>query len=361
MSPELRAAVRRVLPWLVAIVGVVVIAIASQVFIGSQGFGYDFRAYDLAARRIAAGQPLYLTDTIARYNAHAYADLYLYPPQLAMLLVPLAAFGSSTAVIVWYWLRVAALAIGCAAMPVKPWIRLTVFGVATLSFPVLYDLNLGNVSLVVFAVSALIWRLGPHPVAGVLAAVLATFRYPFVILGLAWLAMGRWRAVAAAVVTGFVLTALALPIVGIGGYSDYVTILRSLNDVSTGPDNLSVTASLTQAGVPPNVSALIGLLTIVATALFVIAVGRRRDAETATVVALTATLLAWPFFHPHYLVALLLPAAFLAERGRWWAVALPLLGWLPGPILPLVAAIAIVTPALPGIESRPSPVRPAAA
>ena len=93
-----------------------------------------------------------------------------------------------------------------------------------------------------------------------------------------------------------------------------------------------------------------------ASGLFVIAVGRRRDAETATVVALTAPLLAWPFFHPHYLVALLLPAAFLANRGRWWAVGLPLLGWLPGPVLPLVAALAIVAPAWQGIERRPEAV-----
>ena len=271
-----------------------------------------------------------------------------------MLLVPLAAVGPTTAVIAWYWFRIVALAIGCAVLPVKPWVRLTLFGIATLSFPVLYDLNLGNVSLVVFAMSALIWRLGANPLAGVLGAVLATFRYPFLILGIAWIAMGRWRLVAAAILAGLVLTVLALPIVGIRGYLDYVTILRSLNDVSTGPDNLSVTASLTQAGVPSSVASLIGLLTIVATGLFVIVVGRVRDAETATVVALTAPLLAWPFFHPHYLVALLLPAAFLGSRGRWWAVGLPLLGWLPGPLLPLVAALAIVAPALPGIEPRGS-------
>jgi hypothetical protein len=32
-----------------------------------------------------------------------------------------------------------------------------------------------------------------------------------------------------------------------------------------------------------------------------------------------------------------LPAALLAARGRSWGLALPLLAWLPGPILPLVA------------------------
>ncbi len=69
-------------------------------------------------------------------------------------------------------------------------------------------------------------------------------------------------------------------------------------------------------------------------------------------VALTAPLLVAPFFHPHYLVALLIPAAFLANRGRPWAVVLPLLGWLPGPVLPLVAAVAMVLPLAARTKAR---------
>ena len=90
---------------------------------------------------------------------------------------------------------------------------------------------------------------------------------------------------------------------------------------------------------------------MVAAAGFTWWVGWKRDPETAIVVALTAPLLVAPFFHPHYLVALLIPGAFLANRGRPWAVALPLLGWLPGPVLPLVAALAIVAP----LAARPRP------
>jgi len=73
----------------------------------------------------------------------------------------------------------------------------------------------------------------------------------------------------------------------------------------------------------------------------------RRDPETAIVVALTGTILFFPFFHPHYLVQLLIPAAFLAGRGQWWGLALPLLGWLPGPALAPVAIVATLAPLLP--------------
>jgi hypothetical protein len=74
---------------------------------------------------------------------------------------------------------------------------------------------------------------------------------------------------------------------------------------------------------------------------------RRRSFETGVVVSLTATLMFGPFFHPHYLVQLLIPAAFLAGRGQWWGLALPLLGWLPGDVLPLVVVAAILAPLAP--------------
>jgi chaperone required for assembly of F1-ATPase len=74
---------------------------------------------------------------------------------------------------------------------------------------------------------------------------------------------------------------------------------------------------------------------------------RRRDTETAAVVALAATILFFPFFHPHYLVQLLIPAAFLAGRGQWWGLALPLLGWLPGQLMAPAALLGAALPLLP--------------
>jgi hypothetical protein len=64
-------------------------------------------------------------------------------------------------------------------------------------------------------------------------------------------------------------------------------------------------------------------------------------------VSLTGTILFFPFFHPHYLVQLLIPAAFLAGRGQWWGLALPLLGWLPGEVMAPAALVATLAPLLP--------------
>ena len=41
---------------------------------------------------------------------------------------------------------------------------------------------------------------------------------------------------------------------------------------------------------------------------------------------------------------LVLPAAFLVSRGRPWGLVLPLLTWLPGPLLPIVALAGVWLP-----------------
>ena len=74
-----------------------------------------------------------------------------------------------------------------------------------------------------------------------------------------------------------------------------------------------------------------------------IVAARRRDDAVALAVTAVATMLVSPFLHPHYLALLLVPAALLADRGRPWGLLLPLAGWLPDPLLPVVAIVAIVS------------------
>ena len=66
----------------------------------------------------------------------------------------------------WLVLRIGILSLTCAAMPVSRAIRLAMFGVATLSAPVLFDLNLGNISLIVTFLAVLTWRWLDRPIAG---------------------------------------------------------------------------------------------------------------------------------------------------------------------------------------------------
>lgn len=318
-------------------VGVVVLSLAIIAFVGSTGFGYDYAAYDAAARRIVAGSGLYVADTARLYAEGAFEGLYLYPPPLAIALTPLTLLSTTDATLVWMLLRAALLAGACAVMPVSRVSRMLAFAVSCISFPVLFDLNIGNISLVTLAVTSLAWRANGAAVAGVAHAVLVGMRFSFGVYFLQWLAQRRWHSIAVTVVAGAALILASLPIVGIETYLEYVTILRGLPDISTGLHNLSLKSTALALGLPVGVASLtlpMGYLAGVAAIIFA---ARRRDADIAFVVTATATLLVTPFIHPHYLVLLVLPAALLMDRGQPLALGLPLLGWLPGPVLPLVA------------------------
>ena len=333
--------VRALAPAVAATVGFVLLSLAVVMFIGSDGFGYDYVAYDDAARRIADGRPLYLADTAARYARGAYDGLYLYPPPMAIALIPLTALSQADATTAWIIVRVGLLAGACAILPVARATRLFTFAAAALSFPVLFDLNIGNVSVLAFALTALGWRTQGTAIAALAHAALVAIRIPFGVFAVQWLAQRRPRTLAWTVVAGLGLIVVSLPIVGLATYLDYMTILRGLPDISTGPHNLSLRSALALFGVPDGIASF-GLPLGYGLGLAAIVFGaRRRDADVAFVVTAVATLLVAPFIHPHYLVLLLLPAALLMDRGHGWAFVLPLLGWLPGPVLPFIAPATI--------------------
>jgi hypothetical protein len=238
-------------------------------------------------------------------------------------------------------------------LPVRRDVRLVTWFVASISFPVLYDLNLGNLSVVLFAVGAAIWRWNGTAWAGAALAAAMTVRYPFGLVGIAWLLTRRLRSIAGAVVVGAVIIVATLPMVGIAGWTDYVTIIRGLGDVSAGPHNLSLGSAVTAIGFGPPWTTVATLAGIAGSVVAVAVAAHRRDRELAVVVALAGTLLFAPFFHPHYLVALLIPAAYIANRGHWWGYGLPLLGWLPGGTLSLVAIAGIVAPFLAKASDDP--------
>jgi hypothetical protein len=344
MAGRMFDAARNVAPFVLAAVGVMVLLVSAWRFVGSFGFSYDFAAYELAARRLVDGDPLYPPGVAEAYNSGAYENLYLYAPPLAVALMPAAPFEAGVVDLAWLWARVGVLLAGCLILPVALPIRLAALGVAGLSFPILYDLNLGNLSIVLLALSALIWRFREHPLGTAALAAVLSVRYSFALVLIEMVASRRWKMLAWTVFGGLVIAAATLPFVGIAGWFAYVEILTGLRDVTSGEHNLNLADTAIAAGLPVGLRPLfIGGSIAIALGATLIA-SLRRDRETAVVVALTGTLLFWPFLHPHYLAQLIIPAAFLASRGWWWAVALPLLGWLPGTLLPVVAIVATLAP-----------------
>lgn len=325
--------------------GVVIMLIAGSAMLGGAGTGYDLAAYLAAAGRILAGGTPYQPETLGGPFTPGPSGLYLYAPPLALVLTPLTRLPSETATVAWLLLRVAALTAACTILPVRPWIRGATLLVGAISFPILFDLNLGNVSILVVALLACGWRWLDRP-AGSIALAVAILVRPTLAVVPAWQALRRrWRPIAWTVGALIVVGLVTLPFVGPRAYLDYLTVLRNVSDVLGAQRNVDLGSVVAGLGLPqpwPTLAYLLGAGIGVA----IIVVASRRDASAGYVATVGASLLLAPLLWAHYLVGLLLPAALLADRGRRWGLLLPLLGWLPEPLLPLVAVAAALLPLL---------------
>ena len=325
---------------------------------GSHGWGIDYLAYHEAALRIAANGTPYQPATLDGPFFPGPSGLYLYSPVLALVLVPLATLGSQTAILGWLGLQLTALALACALMPVARAIRLATLGIACLSWPILFDIKLGNVSMLITLLAVIAWRWLDRPPASIAVALSLFIRPQLALVVASWALRKRWRAigwVAVATLAIFVATLMFIPI---DVWFDYGRVLRNMSDFGSALGLSHFTVSIVSLGGPEWLARLalpLGyLIAVLATFLSV-----RRDAELSLIVSFSATLLISPLLWPFYLAQLLLPAAFLASRGHVWALGLPLLGWLPEPLLPFVAVAGVLlpflAPELPAGREEPEP------
>ena len=105
-------------------------------------------------------------------------------------------------------------------------------------------------------------------------------------------------------------------------------MLRNVSDVTGVFRNFDLGSSVLLLGGPPWAASL-ALYAGYAIAGGAMLFSLRRDRELSYVVTVMATLLVAPLLWDHYLTMLLLPAAFLASRGRRGRLLLPLLCWAP--------------------------------
>jgi alpha-1,2-mannosyltransferase len=308
-------------------------------------WAYDFEAYISAASRLADGGSLYQAETLSGPFRPGPYGLYMYSPTLGVALLPLTEMKVAESSIVWYLLHALALALACLVMPVRASVRLFAFAVASLSLPVIKDMALGNVSVLLLLPTVMAWRWLDHPLGSIAQAVAISVRPMLGILVFWQLLRRQWRAVAWTIGAAVVLMVVTLPFVGIAGYLDYLTVLRNMSDVTGVLRNVDIGSALGAAGFSTE-AATLGLLAGYAIAISAILVSLRRDREVGFMVTLMASLLLSPLLWDHYLVLIILPAAFLAERGRPWALALPLLLWLPPGIAPIAAIAGLVLPFL---------------
>ena len=162
---------------------------------------------------------------------------YLYSPLAAALTVPASMLPTDVAVVGWLLLKLGVLVVGAAiATKGLETPDRVLAGIAVVGFlPILYDLELGNVTVLVLATIALVAWNPDRVVTGIpLGLILATAPKPQLIPVLIWMLVAHRRALAGAVVTAAGATLVGLALAGTAAYVAWVAALRAPAYLNSG-------------------------------------------------------------------------------------------------------------------------------
>jgi hypothetical protein len=301
--------------------------------LGSAGntLGYDYHCYEGAARALRDGLPIYNVDFSV--NVGTCPGTYTYPPAFAAALVPWLNFGQWAAGL-WCLAMAGCFLAGVALLPVRRDVRWLIVIVAALDWPLLYAVKLGQVEPLLFLGFAAVWRwLDRDGVVGVVAAVGALLKVQPGLLAVWGIATrrswaGRVRVAAWAAVVAVGLAGAATLVTGLQAWGTYLELLAKLGGQLATPHNFAPGAVAHQAGLAAEAAAAVQLLSAALAVAALIAAWRWAGPELSLMVTIVASQLLSSPLRDHYAVLLLLPAAWLVQRGRTWAVAFPLAGWL---------------------------------
>jgi alpha-1,2-mannosyltransferase len=296
---------------------VFVLGIGVTLAVAGDTLGFDFLAYHAAATRVLGGQPAYDMS----FEGAGGFGLFYYPPTFIPLVLPFGLLPADAATYLWIAGLIVAFLAGTALLPVGRSTKWTVVLLAGLSWPFLYAIKLGQVGQLLYLLFAIGWRwLDDGPVLGAAAGLGAAIKIqPGIVLVWALLTR-RWAAVVTGAVVLAVLASLATVLAGPQAWADFLTLIGRVTDPITTAHNVTPGALLYQAGVPRNIAAVAQYASM-ALALVVLVVAALRLASVPSyLVAVIVSQLLSPILWDHYALLLLLPVAWLVDRGHWWAV-----------------------------------------
>jgi alpha-1,2-mannosyltransferase len=289
------------------------------------------------------GRPIY--DVAFSVNVGTCPGTYTYPPFFAAVLVPWLSLGGAAAGL-WCVAMAACFLAGVALLPVRRDVRWLIVIVAALDWPLLYAVKLGQVEPLLFLGFAAAWRwMDRAEVVGGVTAIGALVKVQPALLGVWAIATGRFRAAGIAVAVVVVAAAASALVTGVDAWTTYATLVRDLGGQLTTPHNFAPGAVAHLAGAPDALAAAIQLASAALAVAALLAAWRFAGPELSLQVTIVASQLISSPLRDHYAVLLLLPTAWLVQRGRTWAVVFPLLGWLSlfGSDAPLPSATVPIT------------------
>ena len=108
-------------------------------------------------------------------------------------------------------------------------------------------------SLLVLVTSCLAWRWLDRPASGRMTALALALRPTLIVVPVWWLIRRQWQALAWTVGAGLLLIVLTLPFVGLGGYVDYLTVVRNLSNVTGVTHNVDLASAALLLGMGPGI------------------------------------------------------------------------------------------------------------
>lgn len=290
-------------------------------FLSQRQLGYDLHAVWDAAKVIEAGGNPY--PAVAAIPAHPVAlDAYVYPPAVALLLVPLTFLPFHLVALSFGLLDAAAAIVGVRLVGVRDW---RCYGVVVASLPLLGSARLGTLSPLLALLAACAWRYRARPLpsaAAVAAALVAKlFLWPLLV----WLAATRRVGTAALAAAGGLAVALAAwAAIGFAGLGRYPALLHRVSAVQY-EKSFSLAAFLGSIGLDGGAGRVVLVAVGAALTAGIVVAGRRGADEPAFTLAVLASLLLAPIVWLHYFVLLAVPIAVASPRlGPRWALLLAL-------------------------------------
>jgi Glycosyltransferase family 87 len=245
----------------------------------------------------------------------------VYPAIANLLVTPFSALPFWVAGLIYTLLSAAAMLGGIWLLGVRD---RRCFVLVLMSWPFLFGAFLGAIGpfLVLGAGVAWRWRDRIWPPAVGIAAIVAVKIFPWTLA--VWLFVTRrYRALAATVVAGIVLTFGAWAVIGFHGLVQYPQMLSDMSFIQQDRA-VSIVGVLVIAGVPSGLAtaaaiAIGGAILLLAWHLAPGPDGDRRAFGLAVLAALSATPIVWE----HYMVLLFIPIALASPRfSRAWFIPL---------------------------------------
>jgi hypothetical protein len=337
--------------------------LAADLFTSHHLWLYDFKGglYN-AGQAILHGHDPYRAGFIARQaaimrsggiaigqtSAHAFS-VPVYPAPANLAVVPLSLMPYWVAGVVFTILSVGAMVLALWLLDVRDW---RCYGLALISWPFIYGLELGTLGPLIVLGVAIMWRWREHlwPPAVALASIVIAKIFPFPLA--AWLLITRrYRQLLLAVVLAAAVTLVAWAGLGFAGLTEYPSMLSNLSFIQEGRSD-SLVAALLAAGLSARAAQAVALvaaggLLAMAWRLARTEDGQRRAFGLAVMAALTASPIVWD----HYLVLLFVPVALLTPSysGLW---LIPLAGPIVLTLSALIAPLGRVLPAESGHNAR---------